>query len=784
VLAWITDFAGSARGKWIVLALWIVVAATVIPLAPTLTEVSENDTLQFLPDGAESKRAAELARTDFPNAGTPAIVVFRNPEGLTADDRDAAQAIFTELDAMRAEPGSNVGAIVSVFNVPEAEADLVAPDATAMTMIVTITGSPSEQAYIDRIDRIRDVTEPYDGAELLVKVSGPGGLIADLVSVFAEIDVFLLAVTATLVLVLLVIIYRSPVIAIVPLLIVGLVFQLGGGIAAWVLREAGFPVNGQSSGIMTVILFGAGTDYFLFIASRYREELRVQLDKHAAIQTTMRAVSEAILSAGGTLMVASMLLLLADLGSYQALGPIVAIAIFIMMLAGITLIPAVLAIIGRNGFWPFRPDYDPDAAQGHGDSRVWSRIAHTVLQRPARVLGVTTVALAVLIGGMLVFRPSYDSLDSLPAHVDSVQGFEALRASFPAGELAPSRVYVALPNGASVFEDGNLQRIESVSAALSEVDGVVAVSSPADPFGRGRGPDAAAVANAIETIPTELRAALEEAHASGTAGPPPDVDPAPDSELGQAIAVYSAALGATSADTSVAELTLTLDVNPYGSAAMDLVPDMRATARDAAVAGGLPRDAVLVGGETAENADTRAANTRDQLVVLPVILLSIVLILGLLLRSVVAALYLGATIVVTYFATLGLAVMVFRFVFGQESVGSSVPFFLFVFLNALGVDYSIYLMSRVREESRCADLRQATERALVRTGGVITSAGIILAGTFAALMTLPLRDLFQLGFAVSVGVLIDTFVTRSLLVPSIVMLLGKWNWWPQASART
>jgi RND superfamily putative drug exporter len=228
---------------------------------------------------------------------------------------------------------------------------------------------------------------------------------------------------------------------------------------------------------------------------------------------------------------------------------------------------------------------------------------------------------------------------------------------------------------------------------------------------------------------------------------------------------------------------VTLSENPYSVEAMDLIPDIRDAARDAAEASGLERDAILVGGETAENADTRTANTRDSLVVLPIILFAIMIILGLLLRSVVAAVYLGVTIAVTYFATLGFSVLVFRFVFGWDTISSSVPFLLFVFLNALGVDYSIYLMSRIREEAGQLDLRHATERALVRTGGVITSAGIILAGTFAALMSLPLRDLVQFGFAVSAGVLIDTFVTRSLIVPSIVELLGDRNWWPGKGPR-
>jgi uncharacterized membrane protein YdfJ with MMPL/SSD domain len=225
-------------------------------------------------------------------------------------------------------------------------------------------------------------------------------------------------------------------------------------------------------------------------------------------------------------------------------------------------------------------------------------------------------------------------------------------------------------------------------------------------------------------------------------------------------------------------MTVVLKQNPYSEQAMDTISAIRRTARAAASKADLQPVAVLAGSDTAENADTRAANNRDIFVVLPAILIAIMVILGLLLRSLIAPLYLGLTIVLTYFSTLGLSIVVFRVLFGQESIGSGIPFLLFVFLNALGVDYSIYLMSRLQEEATHLPLRQATEHALERTGGVITSAGIILAGTFAALMTLPLRDLLQLGFAVSVGVLIDTFVTRTILVPAIVELLGRWNWWP------
>ncbi len=770
----ITDAASSRRGKWVVLLAWFVLSGLIISLAPTLTDISTNDRLEFLPADAESTRAAELVRDRYPRSSTPAIIVFNDLAGLSEADLESARSVYDAVAAMAGEPESNVAGVVSIFNLPETRAQLVSPDETTMMMIVPITGSTTEPEFGDRVEAIRDVTA-VAGGEVQVKVSGPAGLIADLVAVFADIDLFLLLVTASLVLVLLILIYRSPVIAVVPLLVVGLVLQLAGGLAALVLRAVDFPVDGQTNGIMTVILFGAGTDYYLFIASRYREELRRHEDKHLAMRAAMRGVSEAILSAGATLMLASLLLLLAAFGSFRSLGPVVAIAIATMMLAAITLIPAVLAIVGRNGFWPFRPRYSPDAGN-EKVSRIWSRVGQLVLRRPAVVLATTGVVLLVMSSGVLRFAASYDTLESLPSDVESVEGFTLLRAGFPAGDLAPTDVYVRFPDGRSAFDPANLAALQAVSEALDGLEHVVQVSGPTAPTGLGAGPDLEAVREAYESVPAEVREQIEQGRATGQAGPPAGVDES--TPEAQAIGLYTQALQFMSSDTSVARIEVVLDENPYGTAAMDLVPSIRATAREAAAASAPDGTTVLVGADTAQNADARTAVTRDQLLVLPAILLAIMLVLGLLLRSVVAPLYLGATVVLTYFATLGLSVLIFRYVFGQESVGSSVAFYLFVFLNGLGVDYSIYLMSRIREESEQLPLRLATEHALERTGGVITSAGIILAGTFAALMTLPLRDLFQLGFAVAVGVVIDTFVTRSLLVPSIVELLGKWNWWP------
>jgi uncharacterized membrane protein YdfJ with MMPL/SSD domain len=530
-------------------------------------------------------------------------------------------------------------------------------------------------------------------------------------------------------------------------------------------------VNGQVTGILTVLLFGAGTDYCLFVASRYREELAHAADKHAAMRLAMRGVNEALVSSAGTVLIATLALLLASLRSNQALGPLLAIAIALMLLAALTLVPATLTVLGRASFWPFRPRLsDASAPEQRG---IWARIATTVMRHPALTLAATVLLFGVLSLGALGIHPDYDSLQSLPSDRESVEGFELLREGFPAGELALTEAYVVLPAGTSVFDPENLAMVDEVTLRLAEQEIVASVSSPSRPFGADAefGPDA--VLDAVALLPAEVRAAIDTG-GGRPGGTPPD----PGAPGTQAAGLYSAAVARVSPDREVAVIQVTLDVNPYSDEALAAVPGLRDAARDAAAEAGLAPEAVLVGGETAVSYDTRAAQTRDERVVLPAILLAIGLILGLLLRSVVAPVYLLLTIVLSYFAALGLTVFFFQTVLGQSGIGPGVPFLLFLFLVALGVDYNIFLMARVREETARHGLEQGTLRALARTGGVITSAGVILAGTFAALTTLPLRDLVQLGFAVAVGVLLDTFVVRSLMVPAIVLLLGRWNWWP------
>ena len=730
MLGALTDFVSSPRGKWVTLAVWVLAAGALLSQLPRLDEVRENEEALFLPGDAESTLAYELARDEFPAGGTPTLIVFREPDGLSQATLDAVDDLVAWLTGP--DSPDNIGEVRAPGTVP----GLVSADETTLYIFAELSGEPAEEPFADTVNAIRDRTSALDLPGVEVAVGGPGGLVVDIVGVFRQIDTFLLLVTVALVLALLIAIYRSPIMASIPLLGVGLVFQLAGGIAAFVAQQFELPVSGQATGIMTVVLFGTGTDYVLFVSARFREELTRHADRHEAMRRTMRGVGGAVASAGATILVASAALWFAILRSYQSLGPVIALAVALMMLAALTLIPAVLTILGRRAFWPLQPRLaeGPEAPTDWRES-VYGRIGGIVLRRPRATLAVTCGALALLVAGLFAYEPTYDRLESLPDNTESVRSFELLRTGFPGGELARTRVFVSLAPGEQALEEGALGKLDAVTTALPGHPRVAGAAGPSRPFG------------------------IEAGYAGG-----------PAAEAARASFV--------SGDGDEARIDVVLGTNPYAEEALGAIPELRELARETAANAGLGADSVLIGGETAEAYDTRVAGNRDSRVVLPMILLAIGVVLALLLRSLVAPLYLMATIAFTYFATLGLAVVVFVVVLGQSGVGQGVPFFLFVFLNALSVDYNIYLMSRIREEARTAPLAEATRHALARTGPVITSAGLILAGTFSALMTLPLQDLLQLGFAVAVGVLMDTFITRTLIVPSLVALFGRWNWWP------
>jgi RND superfamily putative drug exporter len=554
--------------------------------------------------------------------------------------------------------------------------------------------------------RLRDVVHHGDGGPQ-VYVTGDLGLQADFEEVFGSLDTRLLGATVLLVLVLLGAIYRAPLIALIPIIVVALAYQIASGFI-YLYAKSGENVNSNSTSILIVLMFGVGTDYCLLLVSRFREELHRTVDRHEAMQRALRRAGPALLASGCTVISAMLVLLLADAGSLKSLGPVSAIGVASVLLAGLTLLPALLTIAGRRGFWPrkrsveCRPEEMVEAPHG-----LWRRIGDRVLQRPGLVLGVTVAMFGFFSLGLFAYQEDYSIGGFFKKDVESVDGFRVLSQSFPAGALGPTTVLVRSRRG------------------------------PVTPA------EVAAAQRRVRTVPgvAEVTRVLQR-----------------------------------SRDGTIARFDLVFRDDPYSDAALDRVDKLRARLRHVA-----PGADALVGAGTAVQADFNKASQRDLRVIVPVALLVIGVILGILLQAVVAPIVLVATVLVSFFGTLGLSIFFFIEVLGDRGVDASLPTYAFIFLVALGVDYTIFLMSRVREEASRFGTREGVLRALQATGPVITSAGVILAGTFSVLMTLPVSFAFNIGFMVAVGILLDTFVVRTLMVPAAVELLGDTIWWPSTA---
>jgi putative drug exporter of the RND superfamily len=721
-----SSLAAGRRAKWVILVVWVIVGVALSPLQPKLQEATTNESEAFLPESAESTQVNDLIEDRFPEGRqVDAIVVYTRDGGLTASDRRRIAADAGRLceadriaalnrvitsrglacdpasggQAAGAAAGRPAGAAGEAASRPPRGApSLVSEDGTTELVVAQTSTEDSEEIQKD-VDAIKAVVPSPDApsGELRAYVSGTAGFIADSIDAFESIDSTLLMVTVTLVLVLLLLIYRSPVVALVPLFVVGIAYGIAAGIVYGLVEAGVFEINGQTTGILIVLMFGAGTDYCLLIVARFKEELRRTDDKHAAMANATRRTGPAILSAGGTVFASMLVLALADFKATQDMGPVLSLGIAVMLLVGLTLLPAVLSILGRNAFWPAIPRVGSEQRR---PLDIWRRIGHVVHDRPVAAMLVAT---AVLVAGAL------GNLDDRGA-LDFGEGFR----DDPDSKL-----------GQDIID-------EKLSPGQSAATNVVAATSVAP-----------RVTDALLTSP-EVEAALP-------------VSRSDDGEL--------------------TRIDVTLSSDPFSDQASEGIPDMRDLVDG--VAG--PQTA-LIGGLTAENHDTSETLSSDARIIVPLVLLLIFLILVLLLRAVVAPLYLVATVVLSYGFALGASSLFYTYVLNQPDSDPGLPTFAFIFLVALGVDYNIFLISRIREESAKLGNKEGVITGLERTGGVITSAGLILAGTFSALMALPLEGLFQIGFTVALGLLVDTFLVRTILVPSIAFQLGDRNWWPSRRA--
>jgi RND superfamily putative drug exporter len=792
----LTDASSSRRGAIVTIVAWLIIAVLLVALAPKLADIYNNNSTQDIPASADSQVAASLLLKEFPRSrGTPAVVVFSDPNGLSAADKASIQQYYDWLASDQKPPA--VGQVVSVFNIPQAANQLVSVDNTTMTMLVTLNGSTSSDAFNNAVQALQDHLQVVN-APVQAYVTGPAGIIADAVKIFSATDVKLLLATISLVLVLLIILYRSPILALFPLIAVGWVLQVVDALIGFAGKVALFGVSQQATSIMTVLLFGAGTDYTIFIASRYREELLHTQDKYQAMQQTMRAVGEAITSSAGTVIVALLTLIFTSIGLYYSLGPVLAIAIIVMLLAGLTLAPALLVLLGRAAYWPFVPRYQEEkasatistTARGSEEEEEASDATATTARgfwvdlgfwtarhRVFAVVG-STVLLTILALGNIGSQPTFNFLTAFRDPTESGQGYNLLQEHFPAGTLAPTTIVVQLRGGnANVYE--HFVQLDAVTVALQKVDGVANVEGPTRPDGKAPAIDAATLQKEIAALPLSLRQAIRNVNAPASTCQGPQCPP-PDPTMIAAIQAYAASLASISPDNTTVQLSVILKDDPYSLAAINHIAPLRDAVNKALRDNQLgPNNATMhIAGQTSLLADTSNYNQHDTLLIVPIVLLLVGIILGLLLRSIVAAVYLLAAVTLNFLATIGVCGFFFQRIEGQDGFNYAIPLYTFIFLVALGADYTIFLMSRVREEAQRQGLEDGVPFAVGKTGGVITSAGLILAGTFAVLTTLPLNILYQFGVCVAVGILLDTFIVRSLLVPGLVLLLGKWNWWP------
>ena len=769
----IASSVGSWRGVAILIVAWLVIAGVIQSVSPSIEEVSTNDQTEFLPNETEALQAIELEGEKFPAfEGLPAILIYRNPAGITDEDIAKVAAIDSRIRAD--ETRENVALVLSGFSQPEfngggaAPRQLpaspeISPDGTALTITVVISGSPAEDEFGETVEWLRRLDDELAvEGPATVHVTGPAGILADAIVVFQSFDFRVSAITVALVLGILLAIYRSPLLASLPVITVGVALTVAQSIAALMADNFDLALNGQVTAIMAVLMFGAGTDFTLFIVSRYREELPVRADKFEAIGATMRAVGPSIASSAGTTIVAMMALALALSGSLKTMGPMLAMAIAVMLVCALTLIPAVLVAMGRVAFWPIKRIEPNDKESG-----IWHRVGMLVSRRPGAILTITLVAMVALSAGLFEFTPRFSFVEGFPDTAESKIGFETLKSAFPPGELAPTIVYVS-KEGVSVLD--HLQAIEDLSTALSADPIVNSVTSITRPRGEPLPVDIAQVRPLVAMLPDDPGQVGEL-----TAKLPP--------EQAQLAGTFLAGQRLVSTDRTTTKLEVVLNEDPYDAEAMDAVPRLRETVRDAVNASSLAGATAVVGGESATNYDGQVATIRDFQVIAPIVVAAIWIILAILLGSVVAPTYLVVSVILSFAAALGVSVLIFEYIFGHDGMAFDSISFIFVFLIALGADYNIYIMSRVREETRTRGLVEGTRYAITRTGGVITSAGIILAGTFSVLTTFPLLDLFQLGFTVMLGILIDTFVVRAIMVPAIVMQLGEVNWWPSKTPR-
>ena len=687
----VINFITGRKTAWVTLLIGLIFAILAFgPLRAASTEITPG---VGLPANTESVVVDELISTLPGSDSTAAVIVYASESKFTDEEVTWLQGSFDPMAQMLTGGAnekfvefSNLEVNGSKFVPPAA----ISEDSTTAVVTVPMEQTDATEEIATRVEKLRELAKEGAPSGLEVYVTGPEGFSADLSGVFAGADFTLLLSTVIIVAVLLLITYRSPTLWLVPLLVVGVADGMAGQLARQVAALFGITPDGSVTGILSVLVFGAGTNYALLLIARYREELLLHEDRHVAMAKAIRGAGPAIIASGTTVTLALLTLSFADLAGNRALGLVCATGIVIAMIAALGVLPAALVVFGRGLFWPFVPKF---GGVNKSDSGLWAKLGKGVSKRPIAVSLLGVLILGGLASGVSGIQVGLASTDRFLKTPEAVVGQQVLAEAFPAGSTSPTIVVA------------KAAQAEEVKALVENVDGVASVS------------------------------------------------------IGES-------------DGTITQLNVILDAEGQSEEAYAAIKLMRdevdkATGADA-----------KVGGLDAQALDVKDAYAHDQLVVIPLILILVFVVLVILLRSFVAPVLLLVTVVASFFASMGAGWLIFTSVLGFPALDLSVFLFSFLFLVALGVDYNIFLVTRAKEEAEKVGTRQGMIKALSATGGVITSAGILLAAVFAVLGVLPLVALAQIGVIVCIGVLLDTLLVRTVIVPALAFMTGKNFWWP------
>lgn len=821
------------RYKYVILIGWIAVTAIFFLTSPSLSKVGVTDQSQFLPEKTESSRAREIIKTKF--AGTietsasSALIVVYNENGLTPQNMADAKALQTWMESGNGPDA--VKTVTSVFDSEALRATLVSQDNTTMLIDVGFSVGAMDESTKQAVNEIRQQFGVHP--ETNFYLTGDVGFLQDLFdSVQNTID-RTTWVTIILVIVLLLIIYRSPVAAIVPLMSIGFSFLVARGIIGFI-AQAGVPVSTVTDAFMVVTIFGVGTDYCLFIISRFREVLG-QGDQAHRIEFTMARIGPIILASAVTVIIAFLCLSISQFGMTQTIGWALAIGIVIILIAGVTLVPALMAIFGRYLFWPAMKPKEPVIKPRRFG---WAKTGEWIARFPVWFTVPIIVGLVLCYLALPEFTLSANILTQLPRESEATKGLNVIRSHFPMGELSPLTLIIQSRDGTSL-EATSLKEIEKTAQTLSTttvLSGVDYFSAPADELtataaqiramGDSVGPGMNTAAfSSLRNIGDNLgKLAISYPGITGSTAFNSSI-----SGLNQISETLTQLQTATlsemmtllpqlknqlyslsnqiitlsdefrlhgdsafvewlktkyfSIDGTAARINLLMTTDPFSDGASKMVPAIRDQVAHAVQSSGLTDVEYFVGGDAALYADMLEVSNEDLTLVLIVTSIGILAVIIILLRCFIAPLYMVATVLLNYGATLGITSWILQDIMGYDNLISMLPVIVFVMLAAVGADYNIFLVSRIREEAETRSIKEAVQHAVAHTGNVITSCGIILAGTFATLIFTDFPMVLEIGLAISIGVLVDTFLVRALLVPALAVLAGRWSWWPSALFR-